>query len=77
MPTYADFGGWVISTIAGWFVVTADTLHDLPDNPRFRGLLNAVGCTTATDNIGFTRRATRHAIQGWSMSVFTADCVKA
>jgi hypothetical protein len=25
MPTYADFGGWVISTIAGWFVVTADT----------------------------------------------------
>ena len=26
MPTYADFGGWVISTIAGWFVVTADTL---------------------------------------------------
>ena len=25
MPTYANFGGWVISTIAGWFVVTADT----------------------------------------------------
>jgi hypothetical protein len=25
MPTYAEFGGWVISTIAGWFVVTADT----------------------------------------------------
>ena len=25
MPGYADFGGWVISTIAGWFVVTADT----------------------------------------------------
>ena len=25
MPTYADFGGRVISTIAGWFVVTADT----------------------------------------------------
>jgi hypothetical protein len=25
MPTYADFRGWVISTIAGWFVVTADT----------------------------------------------------
>jgi hypothetical protein len=25
MPTYADQGGWVISTIAGWFVVTADT----------------------------------------------------
>jgi hypothetical protein len=24
MPTYADFGGWVISTIAGWFVVTAE-----------------------------------------------------
>ena len=24
MPTYADFGGRVISTIAGWFVVTAD-----------------------------------------------------
>jgi hypothetical protein len=24
MPTYADFGGWVISTFAGWFVVTAD-----------------------------------------------------
>ena len=23
MPTYADFGGWVISTFAGWFVVTA------------------------------------------------------
>jgi hypothetical protein len=28
MPTYATFGGWVISTIAGWFVVTADTLQD-------------------------------------------------
>ena len=35
---YADFGGWVISTIAGWFVVTADTrkgllslkVYDLP-----------------------------------------------
>jgi hypothetical protein len=26
MPTYADFGGWVISTIAGWFVVTADKM---------------------------------------------------
>jgi hypothetical protein len=25
MPTYADFRGWVISTIAGWFPVTADT----------------------------------------------------
>jgi hypothetical protein len=24
MPTYADFHGWVISTIAGWFVVIAD-----------------------------------------------------
>jgi hypothetical protein len=24
MPTYANSGGWVISTIAGWFVVTAD-----------------------------------------------------
>ena len=29
MPTYADFGGWVISTIAGWFVVTADTRKGL------------------------------------------------
>jgi hypothetical protein len=27
MPTYADFGGWVISTIAGWFVVTADSIQ--------------------------------------------------
>ena len=26
MPTYADFGDWVISTIAGWFVVTADSI---------------------------------------------------
>jgi hypothetical protein len=25
MPTCAEFGGWVIPTIAGWFVVTADT----------------------------------------------------
>jgi hypothetical protein len=25
MPTYAEFGGWVIWTIAGWFVVSADT----------------------------------------------------
>jgi hypothetical protein len=24
MPIYADFHGWAISTIAGWFVVTAD-----------------------------------------------------
>ena len=29
MPTYADFGGWVISTIAGWIVVTADTQQGL------------------------------------------------
>ena len=29
MPTYADFGGWVISTFAGWFVVTADSLFQL------------------------------------------------
>jgi len=28
MPTYADFGGWVLSTFAGWFVVTADTASD-------------------------------------------------
>ncbi|MDX6460289.1 MAG: hypothetical protein QOE55_3986 [Acidobacteriaceae bacterium] len=34
MPTYAEFGGWVISTIAGWFVVTAD----MPELPmKFRG----------------------------------------
>ena len=26
MPTYIDYGGWVISTIAGWVDVTADTL---------------------------------------------------
>jgi hypothetical protein len=25
MPTYADYGGWVISTIAGRFEVTPDT----------------------------------------------------
>jgi hypothetical protein len=24
MPTYAVYGGWVISIIAGWFEVTAD-----------------------------------------------------
>jgi hypothetical protein len=30
MPTYAHFGGWVISTIAGWFVVTADILETPP-----------------------------------------------
>ena len=24
MTTCADFGGWVISTIGGWFIVTAD-----------------------------------------------------
>src|SRR5258708_37514080 len=24
MPTYVDYGGWVISTIAGWILVTAD-----------------------------------------------------
>src|ERR1700730_17737548 len=29
MPTYADFGGWVISTIAGWFVVTADSVRNI------------------------------------------------
>jgi hypothetical protein len=29
MPTYADFGGWVISTLAGWLVVTADTKSNL------------------------------------------------
>ena len=26
MPTYAEYGGWLISTIAGRFQVTADTL---------------------------------------------------
>jgi hypothetical protein len=25
MPTYAVYGGWVISIIAGWFEVTADS----------------------------------------------------
>jgi hypothetical protein len=25
MPTYADQGGLVISTISGWFLLTADT----------------------------------------------------
>ena len=35
MPTYADFGGWVISTFAGWFVVTADTLQHALLNIRF------------------------------------------
>jgi hypothetical protein len=30
MPTYADFGGWVISTFAGWFVVTADKYEIKP-----------------------------------------------
>jgi hypothetical protein len=25
MPTYADYGGWVISIIAGWVEVIADT----------------------------------------------------
>jgi hypothetical protein len=29
MPTYADYRAWVISTIAGWFEVTADTPSDL------------------------------------------------
>jgi hypothetical protein len=29
-------------------------LHDLPDSPRSRGLLNAVGCTPTTENIGLT-----------------------
>jgi chromosomal replication initiator protein len=24
LPTYADYGGWVISTFTGWFLVTAD-----------------------------------------------------
>jgi hypothetical protein len=30
MPTYADCGGWVISTISGWFEVIADAQN----NPR-------------------------------------------
>jgi hypothetical protein len=28
MPTYAVCGGWIISIIAGWFEVTADTYND-------------------------------------------------
>jgi hypothetical protein len=28
MPTYADYGGWVISIIAGWFAVSADIHTD-------------------------------------------------
>jgi hypothetical protein len=39
MPTYADFGSWVISTIAGWFVVTADTLNLRELLYGFRGIL--------------------------------------
>jgi hypothetical protein len=36
MPTYADFGEWVISTIAGWFVVTADTMKTIDrQSPKF------------------------------------------
>ena len=31
MPTYADYGGWVISIIAGWVEVIADTFADHMD----------------------------------------------
>jgi hypothetical protein len=34
MPPYADFGGWVISTIGGWFVVTADSEKNALDVER-------------------------------------------
>ena len=34
MPTYADFGGWVISTIVDWFVVTADNSKKTLDFER-------------------------------------------
>jgi hypothetical protein len=50
MPTYANCGGWVISTIAGWFEVTADTYEiELAAlrNPVFERLWTASGIFTA------------------------------
>jgi hypothetical protein len=36
MPTYVDYGGRVISTIAGWFVVIADSFRRVAgDNEEF------------------------------------------
>jgi hypothetical protein len=40
MPTYAEFGGWVISTIAGWFGVTADS--DLSGSTLFLAMATAL-----------------------------------
>jgi nucleoside-diphosphate-sugar epimerase len=52
MPTYADFRGWVISTIAGWFPVTADkipckikkfrSVHKFEATPLFILLLSSL-----------------------------------
>jgi hypothetical protein len=47
MPTYADFGGWVISTIAGWFVVTADK------SPRTTKLYDRTDDQLTLDDIDF------------------------
>ena len=51
MPTYADFGGWVISTIAGWIVVTADNGAAGPDQ-RLRGVRTPeLGSSTAERDV--------------------------
>jgi hypothetical protein len=34
MPTYAVYGGWIISIIAGWFEVTADTVGFISSDYR-------------------------------------------
>ena len=41
MPPCADFGGWVISTIGGWFVVTADTVRKAKE-PLFQNRILAI-----------------------------------
>ena len=49
MPTYAELGGWVISTIAGWFVVTADRIATFPASERTNRSL----CKTSKRATGF------------------------
>ena len=43
MPTYADYGGWVISIIAGWVEVIADTqIHTHMCYCEFNEIIEAI-----------------------------------
>src|SRR5580704_16700513 len=49
MPTYPVFGGWVISIIADWFEVIADTFVNLSPGQVWKAPHNVIDAGTVND----------------------------